>query len=70
MKGPSYPRSKTPPAGWSSMLATRIEATQTRVSDAFGSSSVSSRTARSFLQKSFSTRFSAMGFTFQVSPVR
>ena len=49
------------------MLATRIAATGTSVS----ASPVESRvwiTARSFLQNSRSTRFSAIGLTFQVSP--
>jgi len=41
------------------MLATRMEATQTSATDSEWSASRISRTARSFLQKSFSTRFSA-----------
>ncbi len=50
------------------MLATSIAATGTSVS----ASPVASRvliTARSFLQNSFSIRFSAIGLTFQVSPL-
>ena len=50
------------------MLATRIAATGTSVS----ASPVPRRvriTARSFLQNSFSIRFSAIGLTFQVSPL-
>jgi hypothetical protein len=50
------------------MLATKIAATGTKVSMAPEGSRRQRSTARSFLQNSRSTRFSAMGFTFQVSP--
>jgi hypothetical protein len=49
------------------MLATKMAATGTSVSSA--PEAIRQRiTARSFLQKSLATRFSAMGLTFQVSP--
>ena len=51
----------------SRMLATRIAATGTSVSASPDGSRVSI-TARSFLQKRRSTRFSAIGLTFQTSP--
>ena len=49
------------------MLATRMAATGTSVRSA-PEGSRQRITARSFLQNSRSTRLSAMGFTFQVSP--
>ena len=49
------------------MLATRIAATGTSVSASPVASCVRI-TARSFLQNSRSTRFSAIGLTFQTSP--
>ena len=49
------------------MLATRIAATGTSVSASPVESRVCS-TARSFLQNRRSTRFSAIGLTFQTSP--
>jgi hypothetical protein len=49
------------------MLATRIAATGTRVST-WPEGSLQRMTARSFLQNSCSMRWSAMGFTFHVSP--
>ena len=49
------------------MLATRIAATGTRVTSSPAASRVR-MTARSFLQNSRSTRLSAIGLTFQVSP--
>ena len=50
------------------MLATRMAATGTSVSASPPASRVRI-TARSFLQNSRSTRFSAIGLTFQVSPL-
>ena len=50
------------------MLATRMAATGTSVTRSPVAASRVSITARSFLQNSFSTRFSAIGLTFQVSP--
>ena len=49
------------------MLATRMAATGTSVSASPDARRVCS-TARSFLQNSRSTRFSAIGLTFQTSP--
>ena len=50
------------------MLATRIAATGTSVIRWPVAASRVCSTARSFLQNSFSTRLSAIGLTFQVSP--
>ena len=50
------------------MLATRIAATGTSVISWPLASSRVRMTARSFLQYSRSTRFNAIGLTFQVSP--
>ncbi len=50
------------------MLATRIAATGTSVMGWPVAASLVRTMARSFLQNSFSMRFSAIGLTFQVSP--
>ena len=50
------------------MLATRMAATGTSVTRWPPAASLVRIIARSFLQNSFSIRFSAIGLTFQVSP--
>jgi hypothetical protein len=50
------------------MLATRIAATATSVTDCPSAASLKRTTARSFLQNRRSIRLSAIGLTFQVSP--
>lgn len=66
--GPRYRRWNVSPRAWIRMDATRIAATGTIQYAGRPSGRSNARRARSFLQNSASTRASATGFTFQVSP--
>src|SRR5579863_10061050 len=66
--GPRYFRCSSTSAQCSRMLATRMAATGTSVMRSSDALSRQRMMARSFLQKRFSTRLSAIGLTFQVSP--